>query len=643
VQRAGGYRPDIDGLRALAVLPVLFYHSGVPGFSGGYVGVDVFFVISGFLITGIIAREIDEGRFSLLQFYERRARRIMPALLAMVAAAVAGAAFLYLPADFEFVPRSALAALAFVSNLLFFTETGYFQGGAETKPLLHTWSLAIEEQFYIGFPLLLMLVARWAPSRRMAVVAGIAASSFALAVATQSHGSGFAFYLLPARAWELAVGALLALGVVPALTHRAAREIVALCGLAAILGAAMAYDSKTVFPGLAALPPVLGAAALIHCAPGTAVGRLLRMRALTAIGLISYSLYLWHWPIAVFARYALDGGPSGWATVAVIALSFAAAVLSWRYIEQPFRRPGGLAPAAVLRRTAAAMAVVGLVSAGLMSTGGWPSRFPPEVVRLAGASSDFSPMRAACHDNASAGRAPCTLGAEAEPDALLWGDSHGVELAYVLSTAARLEGRSLVQRTQSSCPPILGYDPPNNPQCAAANRDVFASIQRNPRIRTVYLSAFWASEAYASPAVLAQLDRTVAALLADRRKVVILGAVPPVPFDVPRRLASLAAKGELDRARGPNRAQVEQRVLAFRQATERWSRKGVAVIDPIAAMCGPEACEIVRNGRPLYFDSHHLSLAGARLVLDPPSPAPNTKALAAADGERQTAGRRPTL
>jgi peptidoglycan/LPS O-acetylase OafA/YrhL len=627
VQGAGGYRADIDGLRALAVLPVLFYHSGVPGFGGGYVGVDVFFVISGFLITGIIAREIDEGRFSLVRFYERRARRIMPALLAVVAAALAGAAILYLPADFAAVPRSALAALGFVSNLLFFTETGYFAGGAETKPLLHTWSLAIEEQFYIGFPILLLLIARWAPSWRTAAIAALAAVSFALAVATQNDGSGFAFYLLPTRIWELAAGALLALGV-PAITHKAVREGVAALGVAAIVAAVTVYDSSTVFPGVTALPPVLGAAALIHCAPGTVVGRLLQNRALTCIGLISYSLYLWHWPIAVFTRYSLDGRLSGWTSAAVVAASFAAAVLSWRFIEQPFRRPGGLPPAAVLRRTVAAMAVMGAISAGLMSAGGWPGRFSPDVLRLAGANKDVSPMRNACHDYAAAGRAPCILGAKAEPDSLLWGDSHGVELAYVLSTAARLEGKALVQRTHSSCPPILGYDPPNNPRCATANRDVFAAIRSNPHLRTIYLSAFWASEAYASPPTLAQLDQTIAALVDDGRRVVVLGAVPPAPFDVPRKLAFLASAGELDRARGSRRAQVEERTVGFRRVTETWSRKGVAVIDPMSTMCGPEECEVVHDGLPLYFDSHHLSVAGARLVLGLPAAKAPTLAVA---------------
>lgn len=218
------YRPDIDGLRALAVLPVVLYHVGVPGFSGGYVGVDIFFVISGFLITGIIAREVDEGHFSIWHFYERRARRILPALFVLVAAVLVAASLIFLPGDFEGVPRSALSALGFVANIWFFSQSGYFQGAAETMPLLHTWSLDVEEQFYIVFPLALILIAKFASSWRTAMVWVLAAASLLLALATADNGDGFAFYPLPARAWELIAGSLLALGAV-----RCARPKAELC------------------------------------------------------------------------------------------------------------------------------------------------------------------------------------------------------------------------------------------------------------------------------------------------------------------------------------------------------------------------------------------------------------------------------
>ncbi|PHQ61093.1 MAG: acyltransferase, partial [Sphingobium sp.] len=331
------YRRDIDGLRAVAILPVLLFHAHVPGFSGGYVGVDIFFVISGFLITGIIAREVDEGRFSLVHFYERRFRRIIPALALMILVTLGCAAWLYLPGDLDGVPKSALAATLFASNLWFFTDTGYFAGGADVKPLLHTWSLAVEEQYYIGFPILLMLLARYAPRWRAVVLTMIAAGSLALAIILQRDTSGFTFYLLPTRAWELFAGGLLALGVLPAINRRWISELVAWGGLLAIALAVTFYDRDTIFPGLTALPPVLGAAALIHASPGTSVGRLLSLPILVGIGLLSYSLYLWHWPLIVFTEYATDAPLSGAIRLIVMAAALLAAALSWRFVERPFR------------------------------------------------------------------------------------------------------------------------------------------------------------------------------------------------------------------------------------------------------------------------------------------------------------------
>lgn len=615
---AHGYRADVDGLRAVAILPVLLFHAGLTGFSGGYVGVDIFFVISGYLITGIIAREIDRRDFSIIAFYERRARRILPALVPVIVAALIGAAWLYLPGDFESVPRSAIAALLFVSNLSFFLETGYFQGGAETKPLLHTWSLAIEEQFYIGFPILLLLIARWAPRWRIPAVAGIALISFVWAVATQRDGTGFAFYLLPPRAWELLAGAVLALGAVPAVRRRGLREAISIAGVGAIAYAVLSFDARTVFPGVNALFPVLGSAALIHCAPGTMVGRLLSIPPMRAVGLISYSLYLWHWPLIVFTQYATNAPLSGWSSVAVIAASIGVATLSWRYVEAPFRRPARIGRRAVFTQAAVAALALCLVSAAMLAAGGWQSRFPAEVTRMADARGDFSPARGRCHDSDEAqARTACTLGATAPPSSLLWGDSHGVELAFVIADLERRHGRAILQRTRSSCPPVLGYDPPENPACARVNARVLDTIRADPGLRTIYLAAFWASDRYDDPQFAAALERTIALLVGNGRRVVLIGAVPPNRFDVPRRLAHLARIGALAEARGVDRAEIAATDARLRTIARRWQGRGLVYVEPSAALCGTGTCEIVHAGAPLYFDAHHLSLAGARRVLAP--------------------------
>jgi peptidoglycan/LPS O-acetylase OafA/YrhL len=609
----GAYRADIDGLRAVAILPVLLFHAGLPGWSGGYVGVDVFFVISGYLITGIIAREIDAGTFSIINFYERRARRIMPALMAMIAAVLVAVSMVFLPADFADVPGSAATATLFVSNVHFFLDVGYFAGAAETKPLLHTWSLAVEEQFYIGFPILLFLIAHYAPQRRTVIVAAIALVSFAWAVVTQAKGNGFAFYMLPPRAWELFAGALLALGALPAFQNRMLREAVALGGLAAIGYAVATFTKTTIFPGTAALFPVLGAAALIQAAPGTMTGRVLSLRPLVALGLISYSLYLWHWPLIVLTQYATDAPLAGASRIAVIAGSVALAILSTHFIERPFRKRARYTRKALFALTGAAMTAVCLTSTGMALSHGWPSRFAPEVLQLANARNDFSPMRGRCNDDP---RTPCKLGTGAKPDALLWGDSHGIELAYALSRSPPRRGHAMIQQTLASCPPVLGFAIPGNADCAQHNDAVLAQIRADPLLRTIYLAGFWASDAFGSPDFARQLDATVTTLHNEGRRVVIFGAVPPQPFDVPRYLAHRAQAGQLASARGVSRAVMRQRIQWLTPLIARWRAAGIEVIDPVDMLCRKATCDIIRDGKPLYFDTHHLSNAGARLLVD---------------------------
>jgi peptidoglycan/LPS O-acetylase OafA/YrhL len=626
------HRRDIDGLRAIAIAPVVLFHGGVPGFSGGYVGVDVFFVVSGFLITGIIASAIDRGEFSLIGFYERRARRILPALLAVIAFVLAAAAAVYLPGDFESVPRSALAALLFVSNVTFFLETGYFQGGADTKPLLHTWSLGIEEQFYIGFPLLLLLIARLAANRRVLVVWLLALVSFWLAVGTQTDKSGIAFYLLPPRAWELLTGALLALGSGPEVKDGVLRESLALGGLALIGFAVATFDAATIFPGTNALFPVVGAALLIHCAPNTRVGQLLGWAPFVGVGLISYSLYLWHWPLFVFAAYVTDAKLAGWASAFAIFAAIGVAVLSWRFIEQPFRVRGRFDRRKIFVLGGSAMAGLCTVALAMVAAGGWPERFPSEVVRMASAQNDISPYRGRCHDSdAVSQRPPCVLGAPVAPTALVWGDSHGVELSFALSEQAKAQGRSLVERTQSSCPPLLGYDPRDDPRCARVNRSVLAQIAGDPHLQTVYLVGFWDNRSYHVPGFEAQLQRTIAWLVEHDRRVFLVGPIPSHASEVPRKLAHHVQFAGADRAIAVARSPFHPTETALRAIAAGWPARDVAYLDPAAALCEGDRCFMSKAGAPLYFDSHHLSVAGARLVVRtfPGAPAMQVAALTA--------------
>jgi peptidoglycan/LPS O-acetylase OafA/YrhL len=332
-----GYRADIDGLRAVAVVPVLLFHAGFPAFGGGFVGVDVFLVISGYLITANILGHSDGGRFSVIDFYARRIRRIFPALFAMLLGTAAIGLLVLLPGDLADLGREVSAATAFASNVLYWRETGYFEATAGQKLLLHTWSLAVEEQFYVAFPLLMYLAAR-ADISRVLVIAGALALSFALALWGVRHEPAATFYLAPTRAWELLLGALLAAGAIPAPARRRVRDGLSLLGLGLIAWGVLAFSPRTPFPGASALVPCLGAALVIHAGAGgrSLGGRLLGSPATVFVGLISYSLYLWHWPLLVLAKYYAVRELTGAEVLAVLLLSVLVATVSWRFVERPF-------------------------------------------------------------------------------------------------------------------------------------------------------------------------------------------------------------------------------------------------------------------------------------------------------------------
>lgn len=373
------YRAEIDGLRAVAVLPVILFHAGVTQVSGGYVGVDVFFVISGFLITGIIARELEAGQFSLLGFYERRARRILPALFLVLAVTGVVGALVMLPFEFAALGRGFLAVIFFVSNFLFWRESGYFAATSEVNPLLHTWSLAVEEQFYILFPLVLWACWRWWP-RGVLFLLGLAAlASLALAELLSNWMPMANFYLLPTRAWELLAGSLTALYLMrrPAPQGWLA-EALGIAGLATIVFAILIYDATTPFPSLWALAPVLGSVAIIVAAsPATLVGKLLSTAPFVGIGLISYSAYLWHQPIFAFARLLdADQHPPQWVMLVLAGVALCLAWLSWRFVERPFRRKDAFTQGRILALSGLGSAVLACLGAAAILSSGLPQRFP---------------------------------------------------------------------------------------------------------------------------------------------------------------------------------------------------------------------------------------------------------------------------
>ena len=345
------YRPEIDGLRSVAVLPVILSHAGFKIFRGGFVGVDVFFVISGFLITSILLAETSQGRFSLLTFYERRARRILPALFVVMAACLPVAYWGMLPNEFKNFGQSLVATSLFANNVLLMVTSGYWSLASEFKPLLHTWSLGVEEQFYILFPLLLMLCRRWRPAALMALFALLALLSLAAAEWGSRAWPNAAFYLLPTRAWELLMGSMAA--ALPLLRPQPVlsaglRQSLSLAGLAMIVVSVLTFDESVPSPSLLILLPTLGAVLIIVCAtPGTWVQRLLASKVPVTIGLISYSAYLWHQPLFAFARVLEVEAPQPGLMLGLSAVTLGLAYLSWRFIEAPFRAKGRVSRAMV--------------------------------------------------------------------------------------------------------------------------------------------------------------------------------------------------------------------------------------------------------------------------------------------------------
>ncbi len=637
------YRRDIDGLRALAILPVVLYHFGLGGITGGYVGVDVFLVISGYLITSIISREQQVGRFSFVDFWARRARRILPALFVMMAASLVVGWFLMAPRDYEELGRSVRYQTMFVSNILFWKQDGYFDAASEFKPLLHTWSLSVEEQFYILFPLLLAAISgrllRW----RLAILLGVLSLSLAASIWALGQRPSSAFFLLPMRAWELLVGAALAL--LPASQRRFSPwslQLAAFLGVAAILLPVFLYDSHTLFPGLAALPPVLGTALLIWAngAGETWTRRLLGLPPLVWFGLISYSLYLWHWPVYVFAQYhALDvlGQPM---RLGLLLASIGLAALSLRYVEAPFRERRLFAG----RRQMLGAALCGLLLLGAAGQlvrhhDGVPSRLSEQALRYAKASKWRDGQTDCMFDKQALGqdticRFPARMSAE-RPLLISWGDSHSAALSPLLHEVAAGRRLPIWQASLAGCPPLLGMREKDN--CLRFNQQMLDFVEKQRPVGVI-LAGRWdmyiygdsqdgarhmlrepddAPDSSIAEALLRQrLSGMIDRLNAAGTHVWLVKDVPLLPFKAPARLVRLSLSGEdVGQARFPfveHAARVAYIGALFDALAE--SNPKVSVLDPASVLCDGQDCFAERGGWSLYMDNNHLSGHGARAL-----------------------------
>jgi peptidoglycan/LPS O-acetylase OafA/YrhL len=607
------HRSDIDGLRALAVLPILLFHAGVDALPGGFLGVDIFFVISGFLITSIIIRELETGQFSLLGFYHRRVVRIFPALFAMLAFVMAASCLLLLPTELEARAEEALATAVFASNIYFWRTANYFGGEAETIPFLHTWSLGVEEQFYIFFPLFLLLVRRlFNGSYRPWLLAVFFLSSACAAGSYWIDPEG-AFYLLPARAWQLALGALIAIGAFPAASMRW-RAILGWAGLALIAFGALFVQTSFMLPMPWSLPASVGAALCIAYGEHTAAHRLLALPVLRWFGAVSYSLYLWHWPIITFYRIETGLELDLVETIGLIAASIAAAAVSYYYVEQPFlRRYRTARPRLTVGVGIATLAaMVGATCYVAAQPFGW-RQVSPELVRIAGyVEYPATPERAAqfregvCFASGHNDNVDFTACAQLAPgkrNIALIGDSHAAQYSQALQE--RFAQDNVMQLTSSGCRIIINGEGPD--RCQRLIRYVYGPFLARGGIDHAILAGRWRLSD------LADLERTIALLRRRGIAVTVIGPGDEFEGDFPLLLARVLETGrvgDMERFRLDGQAEVDARAM------ETAERAGAVYYSVRARECSNGACAYLAPDRtPIHFDYGHVTHAGARFLL----------------------------
>jgi peptidoglycan/LPS O-acetylase OafA/YrhL len=613
------YRPDIDGLRAIAVISVLLHHLSTSLLPGGFVGVDIFFVISGYLITAHIYKESREGTFSIKQFYQRRINRIAPALVMMVLVVLAVGVFVLSPADLVRLNKSAISAIFGLANIFFWREYGnYFDQNVAEAPLLHTWSLGVEEQFYLVWPLLILLLIKLKRKQyivsvlSLLTIGGIAVSEIAL--------GNFAFasyYLLPTRFFELMIGGVLSLFLFnqQRSLSRFSAGLLALIGFGLISGSLALIDKSSTFPGLNALWPCLGAALLILAGNSQhPLTWILTNRLMVGIGLISYSLYLWHWPIIAYCNY-LNIAISPFVSLAIILASFLLGWLSWKFVETPMRRTGvNLVFAQVFwRRFALPCVILLAIGAITFYTKGFPLRFDPQLAAIERTMESLPEvLRSGCDVPTALYETPpkdtCRLG-QAKPklDGILIGDSFANHFTGMVDVMAKAEGISIMDYTMHGCPPILGYDTELDgiayaQKCRKRNEMAYANITAN-HFERVILAGHWPTSAQAGTKLMSSIDhvlKTGAALT-----IVLSNESIDRAHSCPVRRVMYGSNESCESQRKGDPAY-------FSEIRSRYPQ--VNIIDPNQVICTGDRCSPLIGSVPLYRDAYHLNDVGSRLI-----------------------------
>ncbi|MGM4886330.1 acyltransferase family protein [Tardiphaga sp. 11_C7_N12_6] len=602
------YRPDIDGLRAISILLVLGSHSWPAFVPGGFIGVDIFFVISGFLITGIILRQDAEGSFSLSKFYARRVRRIFPALIVVMSVTYAIGWAILLPSDFISLGENMVAGAMFASNLLQLKAVNYFAAGAAYNPLLHIWSLGVEEQFYIFWPLALLLV----KGRRSLIVAiaVITTASFALSVVQViGRQEQIAFFSPLSRAWELMAGAALAaIHIRKATAFSVPGNLKAAIGFGLITVGALMIDKSSRFPGWNALFPVIGAVLLLD-APNASIAAMLRARPMVAIGLISYPLYLWHWPLLSFLATIRSGSPTELEIAGTLCAAFGLAWATYRWIETPIKQ----SPSAI-GYLSAGLVAAGLAGIATVWDNGMSWRFPIEVRDIASLRPATNPgFRKACFlppEEGPAAFGPSCIEEGGKPLIMLWGDSTAAALYPGLQSIQQAGSFRIAQFTASSCPPILGLEVSERRSCPEINAHVLQLVaEAHPT--TVLLHALWDTDQD-----LKGLVDTLAALRALQvPRIVIVGPVPMWKRGLPETILSYYRVHHIIPTRISKGVSGIDRDEKMRSLA---AKLGVTYISAWHTLCDHHGCVASTDATPAgitTLDTAHLSAAGAEFLM----------------------------
>jgi peptidoglycan/LPS O-acetylase OafA/YrhL len=603
------YRPEIDGLRAIAVIAVVAYHAFPEVLGGGFVGVDIFFVISGYLITGIVLSEIDVGNFSLRSFYARRIRRILPALLVVLVTTAIVGWHLLLPEELAQLGRHVLASALFASNFVLWSETGYFEPGSSTKVLLHLWSLAVEEQFYVIWPVALLALHRFIGFRFLVALA--AAMSFLLCLRLTALDPTAAFYSPIARCWEILAGSMLLLAERDGRLAAFRSWQSALAGLVLLSSAIFFFRDSDPFPGWRAAVPVLGTALIISAGSATWPNRVLSSGPLVAVGLASYPLYLWHWPVLVFARQMQGGALNTAASLCAVMLAVVFAFATYRVCEKPIRKLPSISwvPASLL----GSLGIVG--GMGLVSdqSAGFADRYSPEAKQIAGFTYDYlEAFRGGeCFldpDQTYANFADCGLSDRTgKPRILLWGDSY---VAHLYPGYAAVFGNDydIVQRTASACPPFLGVVVDDRRHCESINHGVFQLAAREKFDRIV-LSTTWDSVDWT------EIGKTIDALKSiGAAEIDLVGPVPRWSARMPiLMLREFVRTGQVPYRMSYGLTETMQKLDPLMAQFARL--KGVNYISPAHSICTENGCiTMAMIGHPdtiVSYDVGHLTSAGS--------------------------------